>query len=450
MRLADLTQRLAIDDLEAHFSAALARLFPICRSITGDGLRETLAILRESIPLEIHEVPSGTAILDWVVPKEWNIRDAYVKNSRGERVIDFKKSNLHVVGYSVPVSARMSLAELRPKLHSLPKQPDLIPFRSSFYRDDWGFCLEHERLQALPEDEYEVLIDSSLQDGSLTYGELLIPGTSDREVLISAHACHPSLCNDNLTGLSVATLFARYLAALRSAGSPARYSYRFLFAPVTVGAITWLSRNEDTVQRVEHGLVLTLLGDPGKTHYKRSRRGNAAIDRAAQHVLEHSGAPFVVADFIPYGYDERQYCSPGFDLPVGCLMRTPFQQFPEYHTSGDNLDFVKPDKLVDSLSKCLAIFNVLENDAHYLNLNPKAEPQLGRRGIYRALADRTEGDGSSEMAMLWVLNQSDGKHSLLDIAERSKLPFDQICNAAALLKKNGLLRLSDSSAEVAP
>lgn len=441
MRLDDLTQLLAIDDLEAHFSAALARLFPICRSITGDGLRETLAIIGESVPLQIHEVPSGTPILDWVVPKEWNIRDAYVKNSRGERVIDFKKSNLHVVGYSVPVSARMSLSELRPKLHSLPKQPDLIPFRSSFYRDDWGFCLEHERLQTLPDGEYEVLIDSSLRDGSLTYGELLIPGTSEREVLISAHACHPSLCNDNLTGLSVATLFARYLAALRAAGRPARYSYRFLFAPVTVGAITWLSRNEDMVQRIDHGLILTLLGDSGKTHYKCSRRGNAAIDRAARHVLEHSGAPFTVLDFIPYGYDERQYCSPGFDLPVGCLMRTPFQQFPEYHTSGDNLEFVRAEKLIDSLSKCLAIFNVLEHDARYVNLSPKAEPQLGRRGIYRALADRTEGDGSSEMAMLWVLNQSDGQHSLLDIAERSKLSFDQIRNAAALLMKNGLLAL---------
>jgi aminopeptidase-like protein len=444
MRLADLTELLAIEDLEAHFRATLARLFPICRSITGDGLRETLAILKESVPLEIHEVPSGTPALDWVVPKEWNIRDAYVKDSSGVRVIDFKKSNLHVVGYSIPVSRRMSLSELRPKLHSLPKQPNLIPFRSSFYRDDWGFCLEHERLQALPEGEYEVEIDSSLQDGSLTYGELLVPGRTSAEVLLSAHACHPSLCNDNLTGLAVATLFARYLAALRAAARPARYSYRFLFAPVTVGAITWLSRNEETVKRVEHGLVLTLLGDPGKTHYKRSRRGDARIDRAAQHVLEHSGTPFAINDFLPYGYDERQFCSPGFDLPVGCLMRTPYQQFPEYHTSGDNLDFVQPDKLVDSLSKCLAIFNVLENDAHYLNLSPKAEPQLGRRGIYRALADRSGDDGESEMAMLWVLNQSDGHHSLFEIAERSKMKFEHIQSAAALLERNGLLRRVDT------
>ncbi len=441
MRLAELTELLEIDDLGEHFRATLARLYPICRSITGDGVRETLSILRESIPLEVREVPSGTPVLDWTIPKEWNIRDAYVKNARGERVIDFKKSNLHVVGYSVPVSRHMSLAELRPKLHSLPERPSWIPFRSSFYRDDWGFCLEHERLQALPEGEYEVVIDSTLSDGNLSYGELLVPGATDEEVLLSAHVCHPSLCNDNLTGISVATLFARYLAALARAGKPSRYSYRFLFAPVTVGAITWLSRNEHRLARIKHGLVLTLLGDPGQTHFKRSRRGNAAIDRAAQHVLEHSGAPYVIEDFLPYGYDERQFCSPGFDLPVGCLMRTPYQRFPEYHTSADNLDFVRPEKLVDSLAKCLAIFNVLEHDKRYLNLSPKAEPQLGRRGIYRALSDRTGDDGANEMAMLWVLNQSDGQHSLLDIAQRSKLRFDQIKSAADLLQSNGLLAL---------
>jgi aminopeptidase-like protein len=434
--LADLTRLLGIADLEAEFSTALARLFPICRSITGDGVRQSLAILRESLALELHEVPSGTAALDWVVPKEWNVRDAYVKNARGERVIDFQRSSLHVMGYSVPVSRRMTLAELKPKLHSLPARPSWIPFRSSFYREDWGFCLEHERLEALPEGEYEVVVDSSLEDGSLTYGELLVPGSTPDEVLLSAHICHPSLCNDNLTGICVATLFARYLAARASAGRPARYSYRFLFAPVTIGAITWLSRNEHNLERIKHGLVLTLLGDPGQTHYKRSRHGAAAIDRAAEHVLAHSGQPYVVDEFSPYGYDERQFCSPGFDLPVGSLMRTPYQQFPEYHTSADNLSFVRPDKLVDSLAKCLAIFDVLEHDARYLNLSPKAEPQLGRRGIYRALSER-QGDGSRELALLWVLNQSDGRHSLLDIAERSKLPFETIHDAARLLLDAG-------------
>ena len=438
MHLAELTELLAVGDLAKELEAALARLYPICRSITGNGVRQTLAILKESIPLEVHEVPTGTAALDWVVPKEWNIRDAYVKDAHGERVIDFKRSNLHVVGYSVPVSRRMSLAELRPKLHSLPAQPNLVPFRSSFYKEDWGFCLEHERLESLPDGEYEVVIDSSLEDGSLTYGELVVPGTSDDEVLVSAHVCHPSLCNDNLSGICLSTLLARYLIARRRAGKPARYSYRFLFAPVTIGAITWLSRNEPKLSRIKHGLVLTLLKNPGSTHYKRTRRGNDSIDRAAEHVLAHSGESYAIDDFSPYGYDERQFCSPGFDLPVGSLMRTPYQQFPEYHTSGDNLDFVRADRLIDSLSKCLSILNVLEHDVRYRNLYPKAEPQLGRRGIYRALADR-QGDPNKELAMLWVLNQSDGEHSLLDIAERAKLPFETIQRAAELLEEGGLI-----------
>lgn len=438
MSITDLIEQVGIADLGAELDTLLQRLFPICRSITGQGVRDTLAILAETIPLTVHEVPSGTQAFDWVVPKEWNIRDAYVKNSRGERVIDFKQSNLHVVGYSVPVSQKMTLAELSPKLHSLPAHPDWIPFRSSFYRDDWGFCLQHNRLLALAEDEYEVVIDSTLADGSLTYGELFIPGTTSEEVLFSAHVCHPSLANDNLSGISVATTLARYLLARNRAGRPSKLSYRFLFAPVTVGSITWLSRNEQTVERVRHGLVLTLLGDPGQIHYKRSRRGNALIDRAAIHVLAAAGEPHVVEDFLPYGYDERQFCSPGFDLPVGCLMRTPFQRFPEYHTSGDNLSFVRSEKLIDSLSKVLAIVNVLEHDATYVNSSPKTEPQLGKRGIYRALADRGS-DGSSEMAILWVLNQSDGTHSLLDIAERSKLGFERIRVAATLLEEAKLL-----------
>jgi aminopeptidase-like protein len=438
MSITDLMALVGIADLGAELDGLLRRLYPICRSITGQGVRDTLAILAESIPLTVHEVPSGTQAFDWVVPKEWNIRDAYVKNSRGERVIDFKRSNLHVVGYSVPISQKMSLAELKPKLHSLPAHPDWIPFRSSFYRDDWGFCLEHNRLLTLSEDEYEVVIDSTLADGSLTYGELFVPGTTSEEVLFSAHVCHPSLANDNLSGIGVATTLARYLLARNRAGRPSRLSYRFLFAPVTVGSITWLSRNEQTVERIRHGLVLTLLGDPGQIHYKRSRRGNALIDRAAVHVLQAAGEPHVVEDFLPYGYDERQFCSPGFDLPVGCLMRTPFQRFPEYHTSGDDLGFVRADKLVDSLSKVLAIVSVIEHDATYVNLSPKTEPQLGKRGIYRALADRGS-DGSSEMAILWVLNQSDGTHSLLDIAERSKLGFERIRVAAALLEEAKLL-----------
>jgi aminopeptidase-like protein len=438
LRLAELRQLLKVEDPGVALHALIERLYPICRSITGDGVRQTLAILKEHLPLEIHEVPSGTPVLDWVVPREWNVKDAYVKNSRGERVIDYRRHNLHLMGYSVPVAAKMRLAELEPRLFSLPDHPGWIPFRSSFYRDNWAFCLSHDELTKLPDDEYEVRIDSTLEDGSLTYGELFVPGQTADEVLLSAHVCHPSLCNDNLSGISVQCLLARYVSALAGAGRPTRYSYRFVFAPVTIGAVTWLARNEDAVRRVRHGLVLTLLGDSGPITYKRSRRGDATIDRAATHVLGTSRDEHRIQDFSPYGYDERQYCSPGFDLPVGSLMRTPYEQFPEYHTSGDNLDFVRPGSLADSLGKLLAILDVLERDATFLNLSPKGEPQLGRRGLYRSLAERT-GDGSAELAMLWVLNQSDGKHSLLEIAERARMCFNSIANAAAMLAEAQLL-----------
>jgi len=411
----------------------IRELYPLCRSITGDGVRKTLAIVGRSVALDVHEVPSGTPVLDWVVPDEWNVREAWIRGPGGERVVDFSDSNLHLVGYSQPIHARMSLAELRPHLHSLPDHPDWIPYRNSFYRDGWGFCLPHRRLEALREGEYEVHIDTTLSAGSLTYGEVVLPGSSGREILLSCHVCHPSLCNDNLSGIALLATLARYLSAI-----PRRYGFRILFVPVTIGAITWLARNESQLAKIDHGLVVTLVGDSGPTTYKRSRRGDARIDRVFGHVLKHAG-PHEIIDFIPYGYDERQFCSPGFDLPVGCLMRTPHGEFPEYHTSADNLDFVKPASLADSLAKVLAVLDVLENDRSYLNLNPKGEPQLGRRGIYRALADRAD-DGLREMALLWVLNLSDGHHSLFDIAERSGIPFSAIATASRVLLEHALLR----------
>ncbi len=412
--------------------ALIGELYPICRSITGDGVRETLARLKQEIPLELHEVPSGTQAFDWTVPREWNIRDAYVKNSRGERVIDFRRHNLHVVNYSVPVNRRMSLAELRPHLHSLPEQPDLIPYRTSYYQEAWGFCLPHRQLEQMPDEEYEVCIDATLQDGHLTYGECLLQGASDEEVLISCHTCHPSLCNDNLSGLAVAAYLARHLAKVAR-----RYSYRFLFIPGTIGAITWLSLNEERARAIRHGLVLTCIGDRGNFTYKKSRRGNAEIDRAMAHVLQHSQQAFKTVDFSPYGYDERQYCSPGFNLAVGCLMRSHHGQFPEYHTSADNLDFVDPAALADSFTKILEVVGVLEYNRTFLNLNPRCEPQLGKRGLYN-------GTGGVqikqlEMAMLWVLNLSDGGSSLLDIAERSGMAFDLIEKAADRLLRHRLL-----------
>jgi aminopeptidase-like protein len=411
--------------------ALIAELYPICRSITGDGLRTTLRRLQQLVPLELHEVPSGTQVFDWTVPKEWNIRDAWVANARGERVIDFRRHNLHVMNYSVPVRRRMTLAELRPHLHTLPEHPDWIPYRTSYYAEAWGFCLTHRAMEALPEGEYEVCIDATLEPGHLTYGELFLPGTTTDEILFSCHSCHPSLANDNLSGIAVAVWLARHFA-----DQPRRHGMRFLFIPGTIGSITWLARNEATVQRVKHGLVLSCLGDPGRSTYKRSRRGDALVDRAAAHVLRQGG-DHELLDFVPYGYDERQYCSPGFDLPVGCLTRTPNGRFPEYHTSADDLDFVRPEALEDSLAKVRAVVEILEHDAAYLNLSPKCEPQLGRRGLYQNTGGTSP--AGFEMALLWVLNYSDNRHTLLDIAERAGMPFATVRHAADDLRGAGLL-----------
>jgi aminopeptidase-like protein len=416
-------------DIGKEIHGLINELYPLCRSITGNGLRETLRLINKRIPLEIVEVPTGTEVFDWTIPKEWNIRDAYVKNSKGVRVIDFRKSNLHVVSYSVPVKAVMTLNELKPHLYSLPDKPEWIPYRTSYYSESWGFCVSHNQLMQMQDDQYEVCIDASLHNGHLTYGECYLEGSTREEVLISCHICHPSLCNDNLSGVALATFLAQHLCTRRLT-----YSFRFLFLPVTIGAITWLCLNEHRLQNIRHGLVLTCVGDSGHSTYKKSRRGNVTIDRAALNVLKHSGSPYTIIDFSPYGYDERQYCSPGIDLPVGCLMRTPNGCFPEYHTSADNLEFVKPDALADSYRKALAILSILEQNRTYVNTSPKCEPQLGKRGLYKAA-------GSQEnLAMLWVLNLSDGRHSLLDIAERAGMPFDTINSAAAALAGAGLLR----------
>lgn len=418
----------------------VADLYPLCRSITGEGVRETLRRIGRRIPLAIRDVPTGTRVFDWTVPKEWTIRDAYVRNSRGEVVIDFKDSNLHVVGYSVPVRRTMPLAELRPHLHTLPDHPDWIPYRTSYYREDWGFCLPHRRLLEMEEGDYEVVIDASLEDGHLTYGECVLPGRVADEVLISCHVCHPSLCNDNLSGIAVATWLAEALGR-----APRRYSYRFLFIPGTIGSITWLCLNERHVPRIKHGLVAACLGDPGRFTYKRSRRGDADIDRAVANVLRHCGRDYAIEDFAPYGYDERQYCSPGFNLPVGCLSRTPHGRFPEYHTSADDLALVRPECLAESLSLYQAVMEVLEHNRTCVNTNPKGEPQLAARGLYRTLGGAGD-PGRAQQAMLWVLNLSDGAHDLLSISERSGLPFGTVRAAAEVLLEHGLLREVEAAA----
>ena len=424
-------------DLGREMHAFIGQMYPLCRSITGAGFRETLSLVSRHIPLEIHEVPTGTPVFDWTVPKEWNIRDAYVKNSDGQRVIDFRKSNLHVVGYSIPIRATLTLAELKDHLFTLPEQPEWIPYRTSYYQETWGFCLSHNELLKMKDDRYEVCIDSSLEPGHLTYGEYYLPGEEGNEVLISCHACHPSLCNDNLSSVALVTFLAKHLST-----GPRRYSYRFLFIPGTIGSITWLYLNESGVHRIRHGLVAACTGDPGKSTYKKSRQGNAEIDRAVAHVLKHSGHDYEIMDFSPYGYDERQYGSPGFNLPVGCLMRTPHGQYPQYHTSADDLAFVRPESLADSFGKYLAALNILENNRTYLNLNPKCEPQLGKRELYRLIGGDRE-TGFDQMSLLWVLNLSDGCHSLLDIAERAGYEFNMIKNAAEALKESGLLKVAD-------
>jgi aminopeptidase-like protein len=411
----------------------VCQLYPVCRSITGNGVRETLRHISSHIPLTIHEIPTGKQVLDWTIPKEWNIKDAYIKNSRGEKIIDFKNSNLHVVGYSVPVKQRMPLEELKGHLFTLPDHPEWIPFRTAYYKQNWGFCLSHAQLQELTDEEYEVCVDSSLKPGFLTYGEYVLPGKCADEVLISCHVCHPSLANDNLSGISLVTMLGKYLGQVSL-----HYTYRFLFIPSTIGSITWLSLNESGVQNIKHGLVIACVGDPGRLTYKKSRQGDANIDKAVSHTFKHSGQDFEILDFCPYGYDERQFCSPGFNLPVGCFTRTPNGRFSEYHTSADNLDFVRPQYLADSFFQCLSAITVLDNNNAYLNQNPKGEPQLGKRGLYRGYPS----GGADDLALLWVLNLSDGNHTLLDIAERAGLTFAAVKSAADALLACDLLRES--------
>jgi len=438
MRLVDIDTHPEAGKVGRDAIQLITELYPICRSITGDGVRETLNRIGQHIPLTIRYVPTGTRVFDWTVPREWNIRDAYVKNSRGERIIDFHKSNLHVMSYSVPVRQTLSLQELRAHLHTIPEHADWIPYRTSYYSENWGFCLSHRQYLELEDDEYEVCIDSTLEHGHLTYGECFLPGETTDEVLFSSHVCHPSLCNDNLSGIALAVSVAKRLNMI-----PHRYSYRFLFAPATIGPISWLAAKEQQTGRIKHGLILACVGDRGKTTYKKSRRGNAEVDRAAAHVLKHSGQDYVINEFSPWGYDERQFCSPGFNLPIGCLMRTPNGCFPEYHSSADDLEFVRPEHLDDSFNKCMSIVDVLENNRTYTNQNPKCEPQLGKRGLYRKMGGEAQAS-ENQLAMLWVLNFSDGDHSLLDIAEKSGLPFSALRQAAHALSQHDLLKAQAS------
>lgn len=412
--------------------ALASGIYPICRSITGEGVRETLRILANHAPIVQHEVPTGEPVLDWTVPKEWVIRDAWIKNMAGQRVVDFRKHNLHVLNYSAPIRATLPLAELKKNIFTLPDQPDLIPYRTSYYNERWGFCMSQRALDDLQEGEYQVCVESELKEGSLTYGEFVHRGATEEEALFSVHICHPSLANDNCSGMALLALLAARIAGMKT-----RYTYRFLFAPGTIGAIAWLARNGEAAKRIKHGLVMSCIGDHGGFTYKRTRCGDARIDRIMARVLKGRDANII--DFFPYGYDERQYNSPGFNLDVGLFQRSQFATFPEYHTSGDNLDFIDAGSLAESYRVVAAAIEALETERCYLNTAPYGEPQLGRRGLYAAIGGDKE-NYARNMAMLWLLNLSDGAHSLQDIAERSGTDLDVIEETARILEEAGLLR----------
>jgi aminopeptidase-like protein len=412
------------------------RLFPLRRSLTGDGVRETFRILQDWSPLDVVEVPSGTAVFDWVVPSEWNVRAAWIADTSGRRIVDLEESSLHVVGYSVPVRELMRGADLRGHLHWLPEHPEWIPARTSYYDHAWGFCVTGAQLEEIEDDGvYEVLIDASLDEsGSLTLAEAVVRGRSEEEILLSTYVCHPSLANDNLSGIVVQAALARLLRDRQT-----RFTYRLLFAPSTIGALAWLQRNEDRLSRLRGGLVISCVGDPGPLTYKRSRRGDAEIDRAAVHVVERRSGG-TVRPFVPWGGDERQFCSPGFDLPVGSLTRTPHARYPEYHTSADDLALVTAEALTDSLSAIAEIVDVLEGNVSLERIEPRGEPQLGRRGLYENLGAGLPSDvAESRRALLWALNLADGRHTLLDAAEQASLPFGLLRSAADLLFDAGLV-----------
>jgi aminopeptidase-like protein len=417
---------------DSELMALATRLYPICRSITGAGLRQTLKILAESIPLSMVEVPSGTQVFDWEVPLEWNIDSARILDPDGRPVVDFADHNLHVVNYSEPVSTSLKLEELRPRLHVSSRNPDWIPYKTSYYRRNWGFCLRERDLREWQPGNYQVEINSNLAPGSLTYGELVLPGSSTSEVLVFTHACHPSLANDNVSGLVIATALAQWLE-----GRSRRYTWRFVFAPGTIGSLCWLHNNESMLGKVRHGLVLGLLGDSASWTYKQSRRGDAEIDSVVPYVLRQLDPQSRTIEFEPYGYDERQLCSPGFDLPVGRLTRSVNDGYQQYHSSADDLSLVSAGSMGRSLQACKALVEVLEGNRCYVNLQPKGEPRLGKRGLYGPMGGNSP--GQAEQAMLWVLNQSDGRRSLVDIAQRSKLEFETILAAARALEGAQLL-----------
>jgi aminopeptidase-like protein len=410
------------------------RLWPICRSITGPGVRETLSVLRESLSgMHVHAVPSGTRCFDWTVPEEWRISDAYVIGPDGSKVIDMKQNNLHVVGYSSPVDAQMSLEELQPHLYSLPDQPEAIPYVTSYYKRRWGFCLTDRARRSLAQGLYRVRIESELVSGQLNYGELIIPGESDDEVFLSTYICHPSMANNELSGPVVTTFLARWLMSLQCR----RFTYRIVFAPETIGALCYLSTHLETLKRnVKAGFIVTCVGDERAYSFLPSRAGDTLADRAARHALGCIDRNFVRYSFLDRGSDERQYCSPGANLPMATIMRSKYGCYPEYHTSLDDLELVTPAGLYGGYSALCAAISIIEGN-RVPRANFVGEPQLGRRGLYPTLSVKHSGD--QVRTMMNLLAYADGQSTLLDIAEKINAPFDELEALCRLLESKEVL-----------
>jgi aminopeptidase-like protein len=425
-----------MSDLGNEMHELCHELFPICRSLTGKGFRDSLSILQKQIPdLKVHEIPSGTKCFDWDIPLEWNINDAYVMNSDGVKIIDFKESNLHVVGYSVPVNKTVSLAELQEHLYSLPEQPDAIPYITSYYKERWGFCLTDIERKKLTEGEYKVVIDSSLKNGNLTYGELILPGETSEEVFLSSYLCHPSMANNELSGPVVTTFIAKWLMSLGSR----KYTYRIIIIPETIGSIAYLSRNFSEMKKnIVAGFNVTCIGDNRTYSYLPSRNGNALSDKVAKHVLKHIYPDFVSYSYLDRGSDERQYCSPGIDLPVCTIMRTKYACYPEYHTSLDDLSLVTPEGLSGGYNALKKSIQCLESN-EILKTNVLCEPQLGKRGLYPTIS--TKNSGKQVRDMMNLLSYTDGVLSVLEISEIINVPVWELQGHINNLKKEGILEV---------